>query len=613
MAAGYTQIRYNGVEIRHCHTRQFRQEAVFDPADNNLSHYKYTVRVAGLLDGTTSSSHFQSIGAFTQTGEPSGTYRELRVALGTPRGSFEMRTGVVPGTSNGVVILQAEPYDQNSPLQDRIRDVCNGPKCRVVELVHIAANQCFRVECEFEINLRECTETNAKSPGVLWNVWDVVDDVDQNLWTTRTYTGTLRTVSGMLNANSFRGLVVPHIQPGLRREAMNFAVAKDGLTLAYTIVDREVMYQPPRPARNWHFKHTEATKDGLQMDTHISIMMEGDRNTPRRNLIELCMAFAAQKIEAGVLAPGVGLPAPIYDFFSIAEESGSSSTNRVYLEVNARNPIAAEDGQENIVDKVFRGLKLRFSSKVDTFSWLGKDPNYNADVHYDSDSPLLEGPMSRWGAFVSYLQCPCCEDHAIGDVRPTQLGSQTTSTPNPTSISSVEVEQIEIPPKPAYLSNDHQQAMYTFWKCDSTYTTISGRKAMPVARSASTGTSEDQNNSPSVKIIRLHPDICTRTLRLSGERVGQRPKVAVPDVITEENGITQTLLDKIVKPSTSSRTPDGKELFRVDVEYRFALSRAPREDEELSVGENPWDTLGVQKMKLTEAMSSVLVLPDGQS
>lgn len=611
MAAGYTQIRYNGVEIRHCHTRNFRQEAVFDPADNNLSHYRYTVRVSGLLDGTTTSSHFQSAGAFTQTGEPSGTYRALRVALGTPRGSFEMRTGVVPGTSSGVVILQAEPYGQNSPLQDPTLDVFNGPKCRVVELVHIAANQCFRVECEFEVNLRECTETNAKSPGVLWNVWDVSDDVDQNLWTTRTYTGVLRTVSGTLNANSFRGLVVPHLQPGLRREAMNFAVSKDGLTLAYTIVDREVMYQPPRPARNWYFKHTESTKDGLQMDTHISVMMEGDRNTPRRNLIELCMAFASQKIEAGVIAGGV--PAPIYDFFSIAEESGSSPTNRVYLEVNARNPIDADDGQLKIVDKVFSGLKFRFSSNVDAFSWIGKDPNYSANTHYDSNSPPLEGPMSRWGAFVSYLQCPCCENHAIGDTKPTQLGGQATSTPSPTSITSVEVEQIEVSPKPSYLSEDHRQAMYTFWKCDSTYTTISGRKAMPVARSAVVGTSQEQDNAPSVKIIRLHPDICTRTLRFSGERVGSRPQIRVPDVITEENGITQTMLNRIVKPSTSTRTPDGKELFRVDVEYQFALSRAPREDEELSVGENPWDTLGVQKMTLTDATENASGLPDGQS
>lgn len=598
MAAGYTQITYNGITIRYCHTRRFEQEIVPTEDGSDVLMHRFMVRVGGLVTGVSETSHFQGS---TFTGEPAGSLSTMRRALSASRGAFEMRMGV-SANGDGTVILRADPYSSSKQITDTDYDVNNGPRVRHIEITQVAANHVFRVEIEFEICIRECSQTISGSPGVLSNKWTVTDDIDENLWTTRVYQGVLRTVSGEIDANSFRALVVPLLQPGLKRDHMNFEVSRDGLSLGYTIVDKEVNYQAPAPATNWYFKHTEETQTGAIMQSRISVMMEGPRTAARRDLIMLCVAFASIKLQQG----RDNKIKSLFNFLSLSEESGSSSLNRVYLDLHATQTVDLKGiknlpkGAEAVV--TFGGLKERFGGVPDAAAFNNLAPNYKADIGPDT---VLQGPISRFGAFLSYLQCPCCEKRGIGSQSGTVLAQdpESSGTTVPVTISSVEtVSESTIP---EFISESHLEALYTFWQCDSTYEIIEGLVAMPVAGSVVVGTSQQQTESrDSIRMISLHPPICTRIVRLAGERVGKRPEVSAASKTDTSNGITHHLTKRIIKPATSTRTADGQELFRVDAEYHFALSRAPDSGAEMEVGLNPWDTLGIQKATLGDVAGS---------
>ena len=115
------------------------------------------------------------------------------------------------------------------------------------------------MEAEFEICKLECDEFgNAyNTSGVLNNRWSVIDDIDGNFRTTRKWSGVLRAATSTINANSFRGFVVPPLQPGLYRDSMSFRVSEDGLNLRYEITDIEAFFSPPAPATKWSMEHTE--------------------------------------------------------------------------------------------------------------------------------------------------------------------------------------------------------------------------------------------------------------------------------------------------------------------------------------------------------------------
>lgn len=613
MAAGYTKITYSGIAIQHCHTKRFSQEPVFDQSDSDLSHFKFVVHVSGLVSGVTATSHFQGAGF---TGEAAGTMVNIRRALSSPRGSFRMQMGVT-ADSDGTTILSADPYQAESATPGSGLDVNNGPKCRVIDITHIAANEVFRVEVEFEICLRECNGTIAgEAAAVLSNKWSVTDDVDENLWTTRVYQGVLRTVSAQFNANSFRALVVPPLQPGLRRKRMTFDVSRDGLTLGYTILDEEVNYSAPHPATNWSFRHTETTQTAALMESRVSIMMEGPRTAPRRDLIMLCVAFAVLKIGQGRDKKIKNL----FNFLSLSEESGSSGTNRVHLDLAATQSVVidvknAPVGVEAVV--AFGGLKERFGGTVDAKSFNNLVANYNPDKSIggrDGENPVVQGAVSRYGAFVTYLQCPCCERHDMAFDPSTVLAVESPSQ-NPTESTFNVVETVEDVPLPSYISDSHAEAIYTFWQLDSTYDTDEGLVALPVAGSVVAGTSQQQAEArDSVRVISLHPPICTRSIRLAGERAGKRPELPKMATFTDSAGIKHTRLRRIVKPATSTRTADGQELFRVDAEYEFALSRPPADGDEMEIGSNPWDTLGIQKANIGgNEDARTTTLPDGQA
>lgn len=609
MTAGYTQLTYNGISIEHCVTKRFAQEPVFDPSDTDLLYYKFMVRVQGFVHGHTDWQGGVGItGASGLTQDAASYERSMRYRLAENRQEFEMRMGV-SANSAGTVILAAKPVP--SGASSRIMagfDLNNGPRCKVIEITHVTGNEIFKIEAEFEVCILECDAEGGvpNGTGVLSNRWSCIDEIDQNFFTTRTYEGLLRTFSNQINPNSFRAYVVPPLQPGLRRERMSFSVTEDGLNLRYSIIDREVAFSAPYPATNWVYRYTETLANEMVSNGELSITLEGDRNVDKKELVKI----AAGMINARLL--GFGRPVAnaaddlqaqsFVEFLSFTDESGSSNVNRITA--NAR----VMRKHEQVKREQFVGARMGRPIDADDFNNVVA--NYDANLSRDGragEIPEIEGPIEMAGAFAAYLQRPCSTKHRI---------SETGFTPGVTGISgdeeaaqggvgptlSARVVSSEQDLPAEYLSQSHVQAIYTFWKVNTNIRIASGKVALPIARSSRDSLrSSDDSNRDTVAVIGLHSPIATRVVRLSGERVGKFPQLPEARTFKDQNGITHHLMDTNVTPSTVTRTPDGKPYFRVDAEYHFTMSRPPKLNERVEIGENPWDVLGVQSVNINYA------------
>ena len=63
-------------------------------------------------------------------------------------------------------------------------------------------------------------------------------------------------------------------------------------------------------------------------------------------------------------------------------------------------------------------------------------------------------------------------------------------------------------------------------------------------------------------------------------------------MLTDNNGIQFTLLDTIDKSIVPDRTSDAKQMYKIDREYIYAMSRPANPGDKLSIGVNPWENVG---------------------
>src|SRR5690606_2432321 len=124
---------------------------------------------------------------------------------------------------------------------------------------------------------------------VLNNRWSTEDVIDQNQMTTRTYRGKLRVRNANVNPHTYRGWVVPPLMDGFSRELMRFNSTPDGLTLEYTVVDKECCTAPSAPARKWSGLHSSSTGDGVTFYEEVSVRVEGAKDTSKKDLIGLAV------------------------------------------------------------------------------------------------------------------------------------------------------------------------------------------------------------------------------------------------------------------------------------------------------------------------------------
>lgn len=626
---GETVLEYNGVTIRNCVTEQFQQEAVYDPTGTDLLYHKFTIAVTGICNGDDTTPHLGS-DSFIGGGSaaPFDAAKQLvwlRSHLEKPRHRFTMRSGrtsQADGSLNndGTYLLEVDPYQTpttggslaewkkvspttagTGPGDKRGYDLNNGPKCTHCDILATISNVLFRVGVTFEICKLECETGDGRAStveGVLSNRWSVTDDIDLNRMTNRSIHGRLRVTTPWINANHFRGWVVPALQDGFRRDSMNFMVTEDGLWLDYTINDKEIAYSAPQPATSWRMKHSSAVYNARESMTSISITLTADRDVSKLELLRTAYAIYVAKLLAGCAFYRT-------EELEMVDEYGDD-INSVSLSARVAVPKTIDELKGGIVAKPFGGQPSTsigrpiFAADIVAFQPLAANyDRHKSRGNYNADPLELKGSISLVSAWNAYLQKSCDDDHEIAIATGAQDPTFIPAKRHDYTLYGTAVASIPAQTNSTYLDNYENKNPYTNWQFESLFREQKIRAQMPIAAASSYFTSPSVASSV---VVDLAGAVCSRIIRVTGTRIGKPPVMPpAPDKLpvgpsgsaSAAAGMA-TLMVARIKPMTSDRTTDGQEIHTVSAEYEYAIPGrmfdvASGVMAQMFLGVNPWE------------------------
>lgn len=607
--SGQTIVRYGDVILYRCLTRLIEQHPVFDATGTNLKSWRFVVHLTGFIHGWPLACAQHDVnGAALTSANAAAAHRQARWRL-QPRQPFTMAVGCLGDLASGQVILAAEPMVADSPadLENGLGgfDVSDGPRCLRFDVSHISADQIFRVEAAFEIHRVQCHDLDTaedNSSGILSHRWSCTDGLDANLRATRQYRGRLELATSRFSPHWFRSLVLPPLQPGMRRDQMLFTAAEDGRSLHYEILDQEIAIAAPAPARRWSVEHTEQSLGHSPLQSHSQIMvtLEGDSQVDKGKLILLAIYVITAKLTGALpgQTPPDGTPVVLRDL-TITDYTGDLNAIRATATAERLAQVVQHDpetaGQRGIYLSTDGFQKI--IAPEDLPSWSASyDPRLSASAR-EGEVPEYQGPIALTGILRCYLQTPCNDSHGINN-GVNSLVSDWNGVPASGPVTAIQAVIVpEIPAQEVtYYSASHRSAMYTTYQMESIYKTRYLRAALPIASAASP---VSPDTSDSCVVVSVGRPQARRIVRIAAERVGDWPEF--PDPETMDSGqanaggsgsppITQTLLSYRLMGGTRTRTCNGEDLYRARFEAIYALSRAPSPNELLKIGWNRWSS-----------------------
>lgn len=593
-----TQVSYNGVTLYNVVTRRFEQEPVYDKSGTDLLYFRIVVGVTGYVhagnfassdSGPFATSYHRLVnndlagGQRSYQGGATVNFNYIRSGLTSPRGKFRMwldANSIQSSTGTGS-LLSVDPGDGKKSLGV---DLNNGPKPKSVRIGKVVGDNMIRIEFEIELCVLNCDSTETQyatrnESGVLSNRWSMQDDIDENFYTVRTVQGVLVITSATLNPHSFRNLVMPPLTPGFRRDRVTFVASADGLTLEYTIVDREMAYAPPKPATKWELRHTVTTGNGLVTQSAVNVVLYGNRDTDKHKLFEL----AARIIEVkGIVtyALNLGQRQANYVVRELTFTDVYSETAN-YVEARAIIQANGDAVQKNPAWQNLQTLGSVLGTPLSNNEIPGYDNLKALDLKDVSAGEGAAGTASVLRAFSAYLQTPCSDVHAF------QYGLQATpEAPYPDAPALNEPQPVS-PGARQYLmgiSEEHRRNFYTRYQAESKYETDQNSIQLPIAAGFS-GTS--LGNPDTSAIVVLSPGTGRRVVRISAERVGAWPTLPTGSDFVDGD-VKYTALGRTVIPGTVVPAADGQLIYTSETEYEFALNRPLNEAEQLRTVYPPW-------------------------
>jgi hypothetical protein len=626
MTSGQTIVCYGDVYLYRCLIRRIEQRPVFDPSGVNLKCWKFTIHVTGYMHGFPTACRYHEVTPSPQTAPPtvtdysraSNAHRQVRWRLG-PRQRFLLAVGCTPNITDGPAaiatgstLLTAQPMTAVTEVADldpedgprglSYYDVDDGPRCLQFDIAHVSADSIFKVEATFEIHRVQCDDNDRSSgslTGVLSHRWSCVDSLDVNLRTTRTYSGLLELATSQFSPHWFRTLVIPPLQPGMRREHMSFTATEDGRKLKYTVTDQSIAVSAPAPARRWNVEHTEASigQDGLKQSSQVAITLEADENVDKGQLIVLGLYIATAKLQGSKPGqpPADNLPFVMNDV-TITDFTGDLNAVRITasgfrIPGNLKDQPAAQRGvhvNATGFNKVIAAADLpEFSQPYDSKLSRGA---------YPDEGKTYQGPVPLAGIFRCYLQSPCENVFTLS----TRVNQIPDSNPVPDDDQKASVDAIVTPSidaaEPSYYSESHLSEMYTTFQMESLYDTTQMRAAMPIASAPHSSGGFD--TSPACSIIALTRAQARRIVRMHAERAGDWPEF--PNPATMDSGfatlsgavVGQVLLRHKLLGGTVTKSCNGEDIYRARMEIVYALLRAVDPTEQLKFGINKWASAG---------------------
>ena len=296
-------LTYNGVTLQVCRMADFHMRPVLDSSsvDFLYQHVRLTVQCVWNPAMTASNSVLDGQGNVTAPGDlPALSILNLKQTLQAPGKALRYTLGgQVVFSSPRVAVLGGN----RGAL---IRDAKNGPNVLDVQVLSIHGTHSAIVLFDVEFYVTDCGNDGSTLGGpLISNRWETSESVDPDtLLTTRTTSGTAVFRADLLSAygqqpDDYRSLVVPPVPDGYKRYAPDITQTRDGLTLEWTVVDEEQVWNLSPTSgitriegENWIDNDWVAgTLPHTSMG--ISVQVWGAKNATRKGLVDTAVAIAA--------------------------------------------------------------------------------------------------------------------------------------------------------------------------------------------------------------------------------------------------------------------------------------------------------------------------------
>lgn len=604
-----TWIRYGQVTMKNVMIRSWQQEPVYDDSDTDLRCMKHVISVSAHVVSTENYSDdaqrpqptnrlgtwIDSDNNASPDDEQSAVvhFNNVKGLLLQPRQYFRLDMGVpLTGADTGTTMLEVQPMEPRAGYWTDY-DLRNGPKPRSCTVTKVISDKVLAVDWTIEVNVLICNEEGQgpdRTSVVLTNRWSVEDDIDGNFATSRTISGRMTISNGNLTPHTFRGLVVPRLQPGFRRESMRFVSSKDGLELDYTIRDREIGYSAPKPATSWSLRHTESAGDGMMAKVACQVSLRSHRDVTHTDLILVAMRCVYVKCFGDLNDNQV-----IVEDLQVTDYYGDEGHG---VEASAR--VRRAPGGKRLKDgqlKAVRIITAELGKPITAQDLQPDDYDRNRSFGgYDGDDIHVEGRLTFQAAFATYLQTPCDDNHAIG-TSGEQAVEEDRYDRGVVTIESATVDALPTEPE-TQLHASHLEYPYSVYRVESKYLTDDHTVGLPIAAQlpASSSTSTGGSGMGSTKtqsFVMLAPPTSRRIMRIEAQRVGRQP--SLPDMPREYayqvGGVPAMAhrLNFVVTPQTPERSPNGGMVYTTLAEAQYGMEIvADVLNHDLPIGPLPW-------------------------
>jgi hypothetical protein len=644
-----TILQYNGVRLQNCQTLSFIETPELDESKN----YKFTKTTLKVIGYFTLDDH-KTLGVKPQFSKYPGGGRQkgasqqfaaLKNYLEMPRrrliystlctGSVqnEIRLGadapkLDPSIGTPMFVIEPAKSDLVDELDAVVKmntrnDVHGGPFPTEVNVTHVANNHVWKVEFTVEFaTIPKCYEysyvvdgesVNPNNPlesqvidpnnvtfsnvqrqfGVLGHRWSCVDKINENGYTSRSYTGSLTLANPNWSPNDFRAITIPPIVPGMMRKSIDYVASEDNLTLRYTVSDEEVTITAPAPARTIKITHNEADYDGgAKVSFSVRVQLTTDRKTSLYPLMLLAAAIVDQRLFLGQAIVANNKDAVFVQRYEYTTEQGSDQSHGLTLVVSGeRHPLPVQN------PIVFRAITMSRS-----LSWRPVRDTVNAPLatynnvlsrgNRPGEQPDTEGGIPAISVLHTFLTNSCTTKFGtesaistseeitqrirrIDDLEASQpdYDTELTYEAYPDAIT-VEINDNEAnaPVLPTY-STHHTTFIYSHYNITTGYGLKTLNIPLPVARTQGV-------TAASNILVSIGPRQPTRKIRIEAERVGAPPRLPEPVASFTETGDyiagvgTGTVKNTLISSTTQHLNPapvaDGQSLMYtsyLDLEY----------------------------------------------
>lgn len=494
-----SEVIYGDVTLKLVKTKRFEQTPVFSDDGIDYLYTHFVVDVDCIFNADVMPGYGTS---------PTQIMRLLRADLLTPRRTLRF-------------VIESETL-----LEVWVPDASGGPYPKDLTINEIVGSKTFHVHWRCEADVRLCDGGSAPEEyrSLLSNRWEQSQSYDQDFYAIRSTSGVLRVMpentSVPVTLDSFRHLCLPPLPKGWKRASCRFGVSSDGLTLRYSIEDKEVTSLPPFPATSISARYTEST--GVLATTHfaeISIDASGPPNASKQDLVAVCCQVAVSRIDDGLV-----------DSAEIAEDLYE---NRVSLRVRVR--LIPDNAK-------FQGAGWFFTRT--RIALPPPSPESGEAVDLLQRTGLLNSA-------IAWFKQPC--DYPRGVPGSTPMVEQHSSySDNP------EPEVYELLPEPdsedPEFTDDHKNAIYTDYDIDMHIHTDNHVITLPVAADPEEGGDDGQptldpfspnydpstingggasleknaSGTPAVVAVQLAAPMQKIIVKYRGERANKWPQVPSP-------------------------------------------------------------------------------------